>query len=152
MIASAALAMGAGTYAGGWRIIRTLGQRIAKIDPPQGFAAQTACASILWGTAHFGFPVSTTHTISGSVLGAGAIRGFSAVRWGVAGNILVAWILTIPAAALVGAGMALITRVPGGGAIVFALAILIATAAFTARRWESRRLAHGQPDVVPAPA
>ena len=86
MIASAALAMGAGTYAGGWRIIRTLGQRIAKIDPPQGFAAQTACASILWATAHFGFPVSTTHTISGSVLGAGAIRGFSAVRWGVAGQ------------------------------------------------------------------
>ena len=99
VIASAALAMGAGTYAGGWRIIKTLGQRIAKIDPPQGFAAQTACASILWGTAHFGFPVSTTHTISGSVLGAGAIRGFSAVRWGVAGNILVAWILTLPAAA-----------------------------------------------------
>ena len=97
--------MAAGTYAGGWRIIKTLGQRIAKIDPPQGFAAQTACASILWGTAHFGFPVSTTHTISGSVLGAGAIRGFSAVRWGVAGNILVAWILTLPAAALVGAFM-----------------------------------------------
>ena len=86
VIASAALAMGAGTYAGGWRIIKTLGQRIAKIDPPQGFAAQTACASILWGTAHFGFPVSTTHTISGSILGAGAIRGFSAVRWGVAGT------------------------------------------------------------------
>ena len=80
--------MGAGTYAGGWRIIKTLGTRIAKLDPPQGFAAQTACASILWTTAHYGFPVSTTHTISGSVMGAGASRRLSAVRWGVAGNIV----------------------------------------------------------------
>src|SRR4029079_9826046 len=95
VIAASALAMAAGTYAGGWRIIKTLGQRIAKIDPAQGVAAQTACAAILCGTAHFGLPASTTHTISGSVLGAGAVRGFHAVRWGVAGNILVAWILTI---------------------------------------------------------
>ena len=72
VIVSAAIAMGAGTYAGGWRIIKTLGTRIAKLDPPQGFAAQTACASILWTTAHFGFPVSTTQTITGSVMGAGA--------------------------------------------------------------------------------
>ena len=137
--------MAAGTYAGGWRIIATLGQRIAKIDPPQGFAAQTACASILWTTAHFGYPVSTTHTISGSVLGAGTIRGFSAVRWGVAGNILVAWILTIPAAALVGSVMELVTRVPGGHIIVFVLAILIAATAFLARRRETRRLAPRRP-------
>jgi PiT family inorganic phosphate transporter len=152
VIASAALAMAAGTYAGGWRIIATLGQRIAKIDPPQGFAAQTACASILWATAHFGFPVSTTHTISGSVLGAGAIRGFSAVRWGVAGNILVAWILTIPAAAVVGALMELVTRLPGGHVIVFVLAILIAVAAFAARRFQTRRLAPRQPAGSPAAA
>ena len=152
VIASAALAMGAGTYAGGWRIIKTLGQRIAKIDPPQGFAAQTACASILWGTAHFGFPVSTTHTISGSVLGAGAIRGFSAVRWGVAGNILVAWIRTLPAAALVGAGMEYVTRLPGGHVIVFGLAILIATTAFAARRWETRKLVPSEPVPVVAAA
>jgi PiT family inorganic phosphate transporter len=150
VIAAAAAAMAAGTYAGGWRIIKTLGQRIAKIDPPQGFAAQTACAAILWATAHFGFPVSTTHTISGSVLGAGAIRGFSAVRWGVAGNILIAWILTLPAAALVGAGMEYVTRLPGGHVIVFALAILIAGAAFAARRWETRRQA--PPAVAPATA
>ena len=145
VIASAATAMAAGTYAGGWRIIKTLGQRIAKLDPPQGFAAQTACASILWGTAHFGFPVSTTHTISGSVLGAGASRRLSAVRWGVAGNILVAWIITLPCAGLVGAAMEIVTRLPGGDAIVFVLAGLIAAAAFSARRWETRRLA-------PAPA
>jgi len=141
VITASALAMAAGTYVGGWRIIRTLGQRIARIDPPQGFAAQTACASILWGTAHFGFPVSTTHTISGSVLGAGAIRGFSAVRWGVAGNIVTAWVLTLPAAGLVGGLMELITRVEGGDAIVLALTVAIAATAFAARRWETRRLA-----------
>jgi PiT family inorganic phosphate transporter len=144
VIVSAALAMAAGTYVGGWRIIRTLGQRIAKIDPPQGFAAQTACAGILWTTAHYGFPVSTTHTISGSVLGAGAIRGFSAVRWGVAGNILVAWVLTIPMAALVGAAMEALTRLPAGDVLVFVLAGAIAASAFLARSYETRRLAPAQ--------
>ena len=138
VIVSAALAMAAGTYAGGWRIIKTLGQRVAKLDPPQGFAAQTACASILWLTARYGFPVSTTHTISGSVLGAGATRRLSAVRWGVAGNILVAWVMTIPAAALVGAGMEVLTRAPGGAAAVFALAVAIAASAFLARRQQTR--------------
>ena len=123
VIASAALAMSAGTYAGGWRIIRTLGTRIAKIDPPQGFAAQTGCASILWTTAHFGYPVSTTHVISGSVMGSGATRGLHAVRWGVAGNIVMAWIFTIPMAGLVGAGMELVTRLRGGDLIVFGLAV-----------------------------
>jgi inorganic phosphate transporter, PiT family len=140
VIASAATAMALGTYAGGWRIIRTLGTRIVKIDPPQGFAAQTACAGILWTTAHYGFPVSTTHTISGCVLGAGASRRFSAVRWGVAGNIVVAWILTLPAAGLVGAGMEVVTRMPGGDLIVFVLAGLIAAAAFFGRRYQTRRL------------
>ena len=141
VIISAALAMAAGTYAGGWRIIRTLGQRVAKLEPPQGFAAETATASILWATAHYGFPVSTTHTISGSVLGAGAARRASAVRWGVAGNILVAWVLTIPCAALVGAGMEGLTRVPGGVAVVFALCVAIAGTAFTARSRQTRRAA-----------
>jgi inorganic phosphate transporter, PiT family len=140
VIFSSATAMAAGTYAGGWRIIKTLGQRIAKIDPPQGFAAQTACASILWTTAHLGFPVSTTHVISGSVMGAGATRRISAVRWGVAGNILVAWVMTIPCAGLVGAFMEVLTRLPEGDALVFVLAGAIAATAFLARRWETRRL------------
>ena len=141
VIVCAASAMAAGTYAGGWRIIKTLGQRVAKLDPPQGFAAQTSCATVLWLTAHYGFPVSTTHTISGSVLGAGATRRFSAVRWGVAGNILVAWLLTIPCAGLVGAGMEVVTRLPGGAALVFALTAVIAAVAFLGRSWQSRRLA-----------
>ncbi|HEY7197927.1 MAG TPA: inorganic phosphate transporter [Gaiellaceae bacterium] len=141
VIVSSAIAMAAGTYAGGWRIIKTLGQRIAKIDPVQGFAAQTSTAAILWTTAHYGFPVSTTHTISGSVLGAGATPRYRAVRWTVAGNIVVAWILTIPSSALVGAGMEAVTRVPGGGVLVFILAAVIAAAAFLARSVQTRRLA-----------
>ena len=141
VIVSAALAMGAGTYAGGWRIIKTLGTRIAKLDPPRGFAAQTATAGILWSTAQLGFPVSTTHTVSGSVLGAGATNRLNAVRWGVAGNILVAWVLTIPCAGLVGAGMEALTRLPGGTAVVFALMAGIAALAFLARTWQTRRLA-----------
>ena len=100
---AAGLAIGAGTYAGGWRVIRTVGQRIFKIEPPSGFAAQTAAGATLYVATHFGYPVSTTHTVSGAVMGAGATRRFSAVRWGVAGNIVVAWLLTIPAAAIVAA-------------------------------------------------
>ena len=138
VIVCAATAMAAGTYAGGWRIIKTLGQRVAKIDPPQGFAAQTACATILWFTAHLGFPVSTTHTISGSVAGAGASRRFSAVRWGVAGNILAAWIMTLPCAGAVAALMEVVTRVPGGDALVFVLVMAIAGLAFVARRIQTR--------------
>jgi PiT family inorganic phosphate transporter len=140
VIVSAALAMALGTYAGGWRIIRTMGTRIAKIDPPQGFAAQTACAGILWTTAHYGFPVSTTQTITGCVMGAGASRRFSAVRWGIAGNIAVAWILTLPAAAFVGALMELVTRIPAGNLVVLILAGAIAATIFMARRYETRRL------------
>ena len=133
VIVSAATAMALGTYAGGWRIIRTLGQRVAKLEPPQGFAAESACASILWVTGNVGFPVSTTHTISGCVLGAGATRRLTAVRWGVAGNILVAWVLTVPAAATVGGVMELLTRLPGGTIVVTVIVTAIAAAAFLAR-------------------
>jgi inorganic phosphate transporter, PiT family len=102
---SAGLAIGAGTYAGGWRVIRTVGQRLYKIEPPSGFAAQAASGLVLFGATHFGYPVSTTHTVSGAVMGAGATRRLSAVRWGVAGNIVVAWLLTIPCAAIVAAAL-----------------------------------------------
>ena len=112
---------------------------MAKLDPPQGFAAQTSTAAILWVTARYGFPVSTTQTISGSVLGAGASTRLSAVRWGVAGNILLAWIVTIPCAGLVGAGMEVVTRLPGGVAYVILFTVAIAGLAFLGRRLESRR-------------
>jgi PiT family inorganic phosphate transporter len=102
---SAGLTIAAGTYAGGWRIIRTLGQRIYKMQPEHGFAAQLAAGSTLWAGTRLGFPISTTHVVTGSVMGAGATRRFSAVKWGVAGNIVSAWLLTIPAAAVVAAAL-----------------------------------------------
>jgi phosphate/sulfate permease len=103
VILSAATAISAGTYSGGWRIMRTLGRRIFSLTPASGFAAQTVASAVLLGTAHFGLPISTTHVITSSVMGVGATRRFSAVRWGVAGNIVFAWVLTIPAAATVAA-------------------------------------------------
>jgi PiT family inorganic phosphate transporter len=99
----AGLTIAAGTYAGGWRIIRTLGQRIYKMAPEHGFAAQVSAGTTLYLGTHFGFPISTTHVVTGSVMGAGAVRGVSAVRWGIAGNIVSAWLLTLPAAGVVAA-------------------------------------------------
>ncbi len=100
---AAGLAIAAGTYSGGWRIIRTLGQRVYQMDPPGGFAAQATAGAVLFASTKYGYPLSTTHVVSGAVMGAGATRRLSAVRWGVAGNIVIAWILTIPASAAVAA-------------------------------------------------
>ena len=97
------LAMAGGTMAGGWRIIKTMGQRITKLNPFGGFAAETASALTLFGTARFGIPVSTTHTVTGAIVGVGATRRLTAVRWGITRRIVYAWILTIPGAALFGA-------------------------------------------------
>jgi PiT family inorganic phosphate transporter len=102
---AAGLTIAAGTYAGGWRIIRTLGQRIYKMQPEHGFAAQLSAGTTLFAGTHFGFPISTTHVVTGAIMGAGATRRVSAVKWGVAGNILVAWLLTMPAAGLVAAAL-----------------------------------------------
>jgi PiT family inorganic phosphate transporter len=101
---AAGVAIGAGTYVGGWRIMRTLGQRVFALEPESGFAAQATGGATIYLATHLGYPLSTTHVISGSVMGAGATKRLSAVRWGVAGNIVFAWVLTIPAAALVAAG------------------------------------------------
>lgn len=101
---AAAFAISAGTYAGGWRIMRTLGRKIIELDPARGFVAEGVAASVLYTTAFvFHAPISTTHTITSSIMGVGATKRVSAVRWGVAGNIAVAWVLTIPAAAAVAA-------------------------------------------------
>ncbi|MGH3507110.1 MAG: inorganic phosphate transporter [Nocardioidaceae bacterium] len=106
VIVSAASAISLGTYSGGWRIMRTLGRRIIHLDPPRGFAAETTAASILYTTAYvFEAPISTTHIITSSVMGAGATKRFSAVRWGVARSILGAWILTFPMAGLAAAAV-----------------------------------------------
>ncbi|MEU5430510.1 inorganic phosphate transporter [Streptomyces olivoreticuli] len=99
-----ALTLSAGTYAGGWRIMRTLGRRIIELDPPQGFAAETTAASVMY-TASFMFhaPISTTHVITSAIMGVGSTKGSRAVRWGVAKNIVMGWFITMPAAALVAA-------------------------------------------------
>jgi PiT family inorganic phosphate transporter len=98
-------AMGLGTLIGGWRIVKTMGSKIVRLNPFGGFCAETAAASTLFFVTHFGIPVSTTHTITGSIVGYGAMRRFSAVRWGVAGNIVIAWVLTIPVSGCIGAAV-----------------------------------------------
>ena len=104
VIVAAATAISLGTYSGGWRIMRTLGRRIIHLDPARGFASETVAASVLYTTAFvFEAPISTIHIITSSVMGAGATKRLSAVRWGVAGNILVAWVSTFPAAGLMAA-------------------------------------------------
>lgn len=101
VIISAHLAIGLGTYMGGWKVVRTMGMRLTHLRPMGGFCAETAGASVLLGTALAGIPVSTTHTIAGAIMGVGATRRLSAVRWGIAGKIVMAWIITIPASAAV---------------------------------------------------
>jgi inorganic phosphate transporter, PiT family len=103
VVLSCHAAMGLGTLMGGWRIVKTMGQKICKLQPVHGFAAETAGALTLYGATAFGIPVSTTHTITGSIVGVGATRGIHAVRWGVATRVVWAWVLTIPASAAVGA-------------------------------------------------
>jgi inorganic phosphate transporter, PiT family len=98
------LAMALGTMAGGWRIVKTMGMKITKLQPVGGFAAEAAAACTLFGATFAGIPISTTHTITGSIVGVGAVRRLSSVRWGIAGRIVWAWIFTIPASALVAAG------------------------------------------------
>jgi PiT family inorganic phosphate transporter len=98
-----ALTMAAGTYSGGWRIIHTLGSKVIKLDPIHGFSAETSAASVIQLATHFGIPVSTTHIITSSIMGVGATQRLSAVRWGVAGNIVFAWVVTLPAAGIVAA-------------------------------------------------
>jgi inorganic phosphate transporter, PiT family len=137
VIVSAATAIALGTYSGGWRIIRTTGTRIIKMDAAQGFSAQGAGAAVILSSTHFGFPLSTTHVINGGVMGAGAGKRLSAVRWGVAGNIMVAWLLTLPAAAAFGGVTYAVTAIFGSGAVgpvIVSIAALAASAALFARR------------------
>ncbi|WP_449691926.1 anion permease [Actinomadura rudentiformis] len=104
VIIACAGALSLGTYAGGWRIMRTLGRRVIELDPPRGFAAEATASMVLYAAAYIWHaPISTTHTITSAIMGVGATKRLSAVRWGVAGNIIVAWILTMPMAALVAA-------------------------------------------------
>jgi inorganic phosphate transporter, PiT family len=102
VILLSAIAMGGGTAIGGWNIIKTIGVGLVKLQPVNGFAAETSAAIVIQAATHFGLPVSTTHVITSSIMGVGASKRFSAVRWGVAGNIITAWVLTLPVTAALG--------------------------------------------------
>jgi PiT family inorganic phosphate transporter len=115
VVVASATAISLGTYAGGWRIIRTVGTRIIKMDSAQGLSAQGAGAIVILLSSHLGYPLSSTHVISGGVMGAGAAKRLSAVRWGVAGNIAGAWIITLPATGLFGAAAYALATAFGGG-------------------------------------
>jgi len=110
VVIAAQIAMGLGTLMGGWRIVHTMGSKITRLTPHQGFCAETGGALMLFGATAFGIPVSTTHTITGCIMGVGAARRASAVRWGVAGNIVVAWILTIPVVASISGAVYFLVR------------------------------------------
>ncbi len=121
--------MGLGTWAGGWRIIRTVGTRIIKMDPAQGFTAQTAGATVILASTALGYPLSSTQVISGAVIGAGAGKSVSAVRWGVASSIALAWLVTLPLAAALGAVAYAVTAIFGSGVLGPVLILLAASCA-----------------------
>ncbi|MFI5028095.1 MAG: inorganic phosphate transporter [Solirubrobacterales bacterium] len=137
VIAAAGASIALGTYSGGWRMMRMSGSRIIKMDAAQGFSAQGAGAATILAATFLGFPISSTHAISGGVMGAGAVRRLSAVRWGVAGNIVTAWLLTLPASAAIGAAAYGLSRIFGTGALgpmmVTLLALLVIVLAFARR-------------------
>jgi inorganic phosphate transporter, PiT family len=137
VVVSAASAIALGTYVGGWRIIRTMGNRIIKMDPAQGFVAQGVGATVILAASHAGFPLSTTHVISGAIMGTGAAKRVSAVRWGVAGNIVAAWVLTLPASAAMGGLTYAVVALLGTddlGPLVVSAALLAALAVALGRR------------------
>ncbi|HEX2905190.1 MAG TPA: inorganic phosphate transporter [Jatrophihabitans sp.] len=129
VITACALAIAAGTYLGGWRVIRTMGHRLTHIEPPQGFAAQTSAAIVLLTATQGGLPLSTTHITSGAVLGSGMGKKGAKIRWSVAGSMVVAWVLTLPAAGLVAGGLGLI--VDNGSTPLIVLVAVIAALALT---------------------
>ncbi|WP_412746185.1 inorganic phosphate transporter [Krasilnikovia sp. MM14-A1004] len=150
-----AVAIALGTYLGGWRIIRTLGKGVVEITPPQGMAAQSAAATVILASSHLGFALSTTHVATGSIIGGGVGRAGASVRWAVAGRMVAAWLVTLPAAGLVGAAMWWIGHLIGGvgGALAIFTLLVIGSAAMYLR---SRRTPIGHHNVndewEPAPA
>jgi inorganic phosphate transporter, PiT family len=153
IVLSAHAAIALGTLVGGWRIVRTLGQRITALKPVGGFSAETAAAISLYLATFLGIPVSTTHTITGAIVGVGATRRLSAVRWGVAGRIVWAWVLTIPAAAAIAAVTYAITVSPFAlAALVLAAAAVVVAVVVAGRRPSRRAPAPTEPKEPVEPA
>jgi PiT family inorganic phosphate transporter len=151
VILSSGLAIALGTYAGGWRIIQTLGMRVSEIQSPQGFAAGTSTATVILTSSHLGFPLSTTQVATGAVFGAGAARGAAGVRWGIGGQIAFAWLLTMPAGAAFGAVAAWTAATgPIGTIIVAAVLVCVAGGIYAASR--RRPVTAANVNHVPAPS
>jgi PiT family inorganic phosphate transporter len=143
VILSCGLAIAAGTYLGGWRVIRTLGKGLVEIEPPQGMAAESASAAVILLSSSFGYSLSTTHVATGSIIGTGLGKKGAQVRWSVAGRMATAWIFTLPSAGLVGAGAYALAHVIGGTAgPVVDLIILIAIAATIYLRSRKTKVDH----------
>jgi PiT family inorganic phosphate transporter len=149
VVLSAGLAIGLGTYMGGWRIIRTLGRRVSDIHPAQGFAAETTSAAVILTSSHLGLPLSTTQVCTGSILGAGAGRRLAAVRWGIAGRIALAWAFTLPAAAVVGAAASWLAATGTAGVVVVAITALAMSSGLYAASRRSAVTAVNVNDVPP---
>jgi inorganic phosphate transporter, PiT family len=153
-----ALAIGGGTASGGWRIINTMGNRITQVEPPQGFAAETASAAVILSSSYYGYPLSTTHVVSGGVMGAGVGRR-AAVHWGVAGQMATGWIFTIPMAGVVGAIAWSIADLFGSGSAAGGIVIVAIAAALIFRLASRKPITPGELDrtdtesvPIPAPA
>ena len=138
VVGSCALAIGLGTYAGGWRVIRTLGKGLVEIDAPQGMAAESSSAAVILLSSHFGYSLSTTHVATGSILGSGVGKAGAEVRWSVAGRMATAWILTLPAAGTVGALAYYAAHGIGGSAGILVMFVLVAAGGATFY-WQSRK-------------
>jgi len=152
VVVSAGLAIGLGTYVGGWRIIRTLGRRVSDISPIQGFSADTTSAAVILSSTHLGLPLSTTQVCTGSIFGSGAGHRVSSVHWGVAGRIALAWSFTLPAAAVMGAVASSVAATGTAGVIaVAAIGLAVAAGIYGASR-RNPVTAHNVNDVPTAPA
>ena len=150
VVVSAGLAIGLGTYVGGWRIIQTLGRRVSDIQTAQGFASGMSTASVILTSSHLGFPLSTTQVATGSIFGAGAARGLASVRWSIAGKVALAWLLTLPAAAAVGAVAAWVAVTGPVGMIVVAV-VLVGSAGGIYAASRRRPVNADNIDETPAP-
>ncbi|WP_371780941.1 inorganic phosphate transporter [Streptosporangium subroseum] len=137
VIVTSATAIALGTYLGGWRVIRTLGKGLTEIDTPQGFAAESSSAAVIFASSHYGFPLSTTHVCTGSVIGSGLGKRLAHVRWNVAGRMAAAWLITLPAAAAVGALAYAGANLIGGAlgvSVVFGVALILSIGLYLASR------------------
>jgi PiT family inorganic phosphate transporter len=159
VILSAGLAIGLGTYVGGWRIIRTLGRRVSEIDPVQGFAAETTSTAVILSSTHLGLPLSTTQVCTGSIFGAGAGRRLASVSWSLAGRIALAWSFTLPSAAVMGAAASWLAATGTPGVIVVAVSgVAVSSGLYVASRRDAVTAANvnvdvnAAADVSPAPA